>query len=210
MKSKYFLRAIILFLSVSLLSCASGGTFAIYLRYQPHQDFASLREKVGTTLAIASFKDLRSYTLYIGQQTRMFGTSNYFMSYPFPLERAITESLTETLTRYGVNVVSISDWDMKPESLKNIKADSVLMVEIEKFWTEGKSSLFGTKVKTSMQFLIHLGVKKEGKVFTRNVEVEKEMTVVRLTPERVEQMVNQILTNIFDQFFSNPYEISSS
>jgi hypothetical protein len=48
-------------------------------------------------------------------------------------------------------------------------------------------------------------VKKEGKVFTRNVEVEKEMTVARSTPEKVEAMINQILTDIFDSYFSNPY-----
>jgi uncharacterized lipoprotein YajG len=99
---------------------------------------------------------------------------------------------------------------MKPESLKNIEADSVLMVEIKKFWTEGKSSLFGTKVKTSIQLLIHLGVKKEGKVFTRNVEVEKEMTVARLTPEKVEHMINETLTEIFDSFFSDPFKLTST
>jgi hypothetical protein len=48
-------------------------------------------------------------------------------------------------------------------------------------------------------------VKKEGKVFTRNVEVEKEMTVARSTPERVETMINQILTDVFDTYFSDPY-----
>jgi hypothetical protein len=48
-------------------------------------------------------------------------------------------------------------------------------------------------------------VKKEAKVFTRNVEVEKEMTVARSTPERVEAMINQMLTDVFDTFFSNPY-----
>jgi hypothetical protein len=48
-------------------------------------------------------------------------------------------------------------------------------------------------------------VKKEGKVFTRNVEVEKEATLARLTPERVEAMVNQALADIFDAILSNPY-----
>jgi hypothetical protein len=44
-------------------------------------------------------------------------------------------------------------------------------------------------------------VKKEGKVFTRNVEVEKEMTVARLTPEGVEQKINQIPADILDSYF---------
>jgi uncharacterized lipoprotein YajG len=104
-----------------------------------------------------------------------------------------------------VKPIPISSWDGKPESLKNLETDSVLMIEIKRFWTEGKASLFKTDVKTVVQLVIHLGVKKEGKVFTRNVEVEKEMTVARLTPEKVEATINQILTDVFDAFFSNPY-----
>jgi hypothetical protein len=53
--------------------------------------------------------------------------------------------------------------------------------------------------------IIHLGVKKEGKVFTRSVDSEKELTVPRSTPERVEAMINEMLTEIFDAYFSNPY-----
>jgi hypothetical protein len=37
------------------------------------------------------------------------------------------------------------------------------------------------------------------------VEMEREMTVARSTPERVEAMINQMLTDIFDSYFSNPY-----
>jgi hypothetical protein len=115
------------------------------------------------------------------------------------------DSISNTLSRFGVKTIPISHWDGNPESLKNIEADSVLMIEIKRFWTEGKAGTFRTNVKTSVHFVIHLGVKKEGKVFTRNVEVEKEATLARLTPERVEAMVNQALADIFDAFLSNPY-----
>jgi hypothetical protein len=37
------------------------------------------------------------------------------------------------------------------------------------------------------------------------VESEKEVTMARSTPERVETMINQMLTEIFDSYFSNPY-----
>lgn len=81
------------------------------------------------------------------------------------------------------------------------------MVGIKRFWTEGVASLFKTHVKTTVQLVIRLGVKKEGKVFTRHVEVEKEMTVARSTPERIEQTINQILADIFDSYLSNPTKI---
>ena len=203
MKSTRFL--ILLSLGVFIFGCANAGTYSLSLRYQPLKEFSSLQTKMGSTLAMAPFKDERPDTLYIGVHTNLQGDSNYFKSYPFPLEKAIKESLSDVLSRYGVKVISISNWDGRPESLKDIEADSVLMIEIKRFWTEGKASPFKTHVRTMVQFVIHLGVKKEGKVFTRNVEVEKEMTVARSTPQKVETMMNQILIDIFDSYFSNPY-----
>jgi len=154
---------------------------------------------------MAPFKDERPDALSIGVHTNFQGDFSYFKSYPFPLETAIKESLSNALSRSGVKTIPISSWDGQPESLKSVEADSVLMVEIKRFWTDGKGSLFKTNIKTVVQLVIHLGVKKEDKVFTRNVEVEKEITVARSTPERVEAMINQILTEIFDTYFSNPY-----
>lgn len=196
---------LILILSFLVLSCAKGGTYPLSLRYQPMKEFPSLQQKIGSTLAIAPFKDERPETLYVGIHTPLRGISSYFKSDPFPLEKAITESLSGTLSRYGVKTVSLSNWDGRPEFLKNMEADSILMIEIKRFWTEGRAAPFRTEAKTSIELLIHLGVKKEGKVFTKKVEVEKETTVNRLTPERVEVIINQILTDIFDSLFSNPY-----
>ena len=192
-------------LAFFVLGSAEAGTYSLSLRYQPLKDLSSLQAKVGSTLAMAPFKDERPETLYIGLHTNLEGDVTYFRSTPSPLEKAIGESLSEALSRYGIKIIPIPAWDDKPESLKGMETDSVLMIEIKRFWTEGKASLLGTKVKTVIQFVIHLGVKKEGKIFTRNVEVEKEMTVPRSTPERVETMMNQMLTEIFDSYFSNPY-----
>jgi hypothetical protein len=185
--------------------CAEAGTYSLNLRYQPVKEFPSLQQKIGTTLAMAPFKDERTDTVCIGAHANFQGDFTYFRSDPFPLERAIQESLSNAFSRYGVKTIPIRSWDGQPESLKNMGADSVLMIEIKRFWTDGKGSLFGTNVKTIVQLVIHLGVKKEGKVFTRNVETEKEMTVPRSTPERVESVMNAILTEIFDAYFSNPY-----
>jgi hypothetical protein len=154
---------------------------------------------------MAPFKDERTDTLRIGAHANFQGDFSYFRSNPFPLERAIQESLSGVFSRYGVKTIPIPSWDGQPESLKDIEVDSVLMIEIKRFWSDGKGAPFKTNVRTVVQMVIHLGVKKEGKVFTRNVETEKEMTVPRSTPERVEAMMNEILTEIFDTYFSNPY-----
>ena len=187
------------------LDCAEAGTYSLNIRYQPVKEFPSLQQKIGTTLAMAPFKDERTDTLRIGAHASFQGDFSYFRSDPFPLERAIQESLSNVFSRYGVKTIPIPSWDGEPESLKNMEADSVLMIEIKRFWTDGKGAPFKTNVKTVVQLVIHLGVKKEGKVFTRNVEAEREMTVPRSTPERVEVMINGILTEIFDNYLSNPY-----
>lgn len=195
----------ILSLGFFILGCAKAGTHSLFLRYEPVKEFSSLQQKIGSTLAMAPFKDERPERYYIGLHTNLQGDSSYFKSQPFPLDIAVKESLSKALSRYGVKTVPIPNWDGKPESLKNMETDSVLMIEIRRFWTEGKTSLFRTKVKTIVQFVIHLGVKKEGKVFIRNVDMEKEITEARSTPEKVEAMLNQILTDVFDSYFSNPY-----
>jgi hypothetical protein len=143
--------------------------------------------------------------LYIGILTPLQGVSSYFKSDPFPLERAIKESLTEVLSRQGVKTVPMADWDGEPESLKNLETDSVFAIEIKKFWAEGKVIPLKTNLRASIHFVVHLGVKKEEKVFTKNLTIEKEMTVFNLTPEKVEQTLNEILTDIFDAYFSDPY-----
>jgi hypothetical protein len=80
------------------------------------KEFSSLQTKIGSTLGMAPFKDERPETLYIGVHTNLQGDSNYFKSHPFPLERAIAESLSNALSNYGVKIIPISNWDGKPES----------------------------------------------------------------------------------------------
>jgi hypothetical protein len=206
MKSRKSLGCLfVIFLALFSYGCAKAGTYSLYLRYQPVKEFPSLRQKLGATLGMAPFKDERPETQYIGLHTHLREAVSRFKSDPFPLEKGIEKSLSDVISRYGVQTIPIPNWDGKPESLKDMGTDSVLMIEIKRFWIEGTAAAFRSKAKTSIQLVIHLGVKKEGKVFTKNVEVEKVATFPRLTPERMEQTVNQVLTEIFDAFLSNPY-----
>ena len=205
----FFMRSFrwlwILFLSLSLLGCGGGVTYPLYLKYQPSKEFPGLQQKIGSTLAVAPFVDERKEKFYIGYHTPFQGSSDYFKSDPFPLEKAIRDSLIQVLSRQGIKTVSVASWDGKPDSLKPLETDSVLMIQIKEFWSQGRATAVGTKIKTSIRLAIHWGVKQEGKVYTRNVETEKEITVARSTPARVEEMINQMLTEIFDPYFSNPY-----
>jgi hypothetical protein len=189
----------------AIMSDAYGDTYSLNLRYKPAKDFPLLKEKIGPNLGLAPFKDERKDTLYIGYHLSFFGSASYFKSDPSPLERAIRESLLGPLFQYGIKTTPISDWDGKPESLRELETDSVLMIQIKQFWIEGTGAAFRTNVKTSLHLVIHLGVKKEGRVFSKDVEVNREATLPRLTPEGMEKTFNEILTEVFDSFFSNPY-----
>ena len=199
------LASLVLFFIIFVVDCAEANTYSIPLRYQPMKEFPSLHQKFGSTLSIAPFKDERQETSFIGVHFPVRGSTTHFKSNPSPLEKALQESLSNALSKFGMKIVPISNWDKTPESLKNIDTDSILMIEIKKFWTEGRASLFGTTIKTTVQLVIHLGVKHESKVFMRNADIEREITVPRSTPERVEAIFNQILTDIFDAYFSSPY-----
>jgi hypothetical protein len=189
----------------SLPSPPLEQTHPTNVRYQSVRKFPSLQKKIGSILGIAPFKDDRSDKLYVGHQTSSQRVSNYFKNEPLPLEKTISDSLSEAISRSGVKIVPIHNWDGKAESLKNVEADSILTMEIKRFWTEGITSGRGTKVITSIYLVIHLGVKKEGKVFSRNVYVMKERTVPVLTPDEVEQTLNRNLSRTLDDFLSNPY-----
>ncbi len=195
----------VLFFIILAVDSAKAYTYPLSLRYHSTKEFPSLRQKLGSTIGVAPFSDERREQSYIGIHIPVQGLTTRFESNPSPLEKALQQILRDALSQFGMKVVPISNWDGTPESLKNIDTDSILTIEIKKFWTGGQASLFRTNIRTTVQLVIHLGVKHEGKVFTKNVDVEKEITVPRSTPERVEAIINEILTDIFDAYFSSPY-----
>ena len=204
MKVKVF-SPLALFVMIFVVACTGVRIYSIPLSYQPRKTFPSLQQKFGSSVGIAPFKDERQDKSHIGIHFPLQGLATYFESLPIPLERALQKSFRDALSWSGVKVVPVSTWDGTPGSLKDIDADSVVTVEIKKFWTEGKASLLRTHIRSRVQLVIYFGVKSEGKVFTRNVEMEKEVTVVRSTPERVEEIINRILSDAFDTFLSSPY-----
>jgi hypothetical protein len=196
---------LILFLIIFAMDCAEARVYSIPLDYQPTKTFPSLQQKLGSRVGIAPFKDERQEKSYIGIHFPLQGVATHFESLPMPLERPLQNCMGNALSWLGLKVVPVSNWDGTAESLKDMDTDSVLTIEIKKFWTEGTGSLFRAKIKTAVQLVIHVGVKSEGRVFMRNIEFEKEITALRATPERVKAIFDQILTDVFDTFFFSPY-----
>ena len=179
-------------------------THPITIRYQSAERFPSLSQKFGSTMGIPPFKDTYLGGSYVGHYIYR-RVSHYLKSDPLPLEEAIRDSLLELLPAVGIETVPIPAWDGKEESLKSIEADSILMIEIKRFWAEGAVRRRGANINTSIHLVFRLGVKKEGKVFRRDMYTIKEDSIVGLTPEAMEQVINQTLNDILDTFFSDPY-----
>jgi hypothetical protein len=179
-------------------------THSINIRYQSAKRFPSLQEKVGLTMGVPPFKDTYLGGSYVGHYIYR-RVSHYLRSEPLPLEEAIRDSLLELLPVHGIETVPIPTWDGKEESLKNIEADSILMIEIKRFWAEGAVQGRGANINTSIYLIFRLGVKKESKVFRRDMYTIKEDSIDGLTPEAMEQVINQTLNHILDTFFSDPY-----
>ena len=164
----------ILLVGLFLISCGRGVTYPIYLRYQPSKDFPGLQQKMGPTLAMAPFKDDRQRNLTSATgPSRVRPTS--LRATPFP-EKAIQDSLTQVLSRQGIKTVAVPDWDGKPESLKGLEADFILKIEIKEFWSQGRATAVGTKIKTSIRLAIHLGVKRNEK-FIREISKSRRKSL---------------------------------
>ena len=199
------LRILILFLLLLLYREAMGESSSISLRYEPTIPLPGLQEKLGRTLGLAPFQDKRQRPLYVGHHTPLRGSTLYLKSDPFPLEDAIEEALAQALPRYEVNTMPVSDWDGQADSLPLMEVDSVLLLEIRKCWVGGWAVSRRTKVKASIAITLHLGVKKERKVFTSCLFAIKETTLLRWTPRAAEETLNEILTEVLDSFLANPY-----
>jgi hypothetical protein len=176
---------------------------SLRIEYLSLREFPSLQQQVGLTVGIAPVKDGRRGRRHIGHYS-FGGVSNYFKSEPFPLEVAIRDVLSEALSRFRIKTVPVSNWDRKKESLKDTETDSILSVQIERFWAEGRANPT-PKLQMTLYLTFYLGVKKEGSVYTKRVYLGTNETVTGFTPERMERAVRQALTNVFESFFSDPY-----
>jgi len=158
-------------------------------------------------MGLTPFKDNRPEKSLIGVYWPLGGKPYYFTSQPFPLEKALWEAISQTLSQKGIKVVPRPEWGGDPDSLGNVETDSIMNLEIKQFWSEANASLFTPRILTRVSFVIHLGVKKEGRVFTRKVDLEKEMSfpIWEWDREQMARTVNQVLATVFDEFFSNPY-----
>jgi len=201
MNRKLCLGLLVGLLDVLWIGSASGGIFPVHIQYQRTGAFP-LCKRVGATLGLSPVRDKRLDQEHVGRYVTPQRGASYLDCVPAPLGKAIEEALSQYLSRRGVKVILGSQWDGKEESLKSIETESALMVEVERFWTEGSDAIGRPKTNTSIYLNVRLGIKREGRVVTRRIFTSKALILYPF-PERIEQMVNRTLADLFDSFLSS-------
>jgi len=181
---------------------AFGKDYPVHIQYERTDTFP-LCKKIGATLALSPIRDRRLDQGHVGRYVTPQRTASYLDSIPAPLGKAIEEALAQCFSRKGIKVTLGSRWDGKKESLKSVETDSVLLVEVDRFWTEETNAIGRLNTNTSIYLTIHLGIKKEDTVITRQIFTSKGMIVYPFSPDGVEEIVNRTLADIFDSFLSS-------
>ena len=202
MSRKLCLGLLVGFLNILWIGLASGGTYPIHIQYQRTGSFP-LCKRIGGTLGLNPIRDKRSNQQHVGRYVNPRRVVSYLECIPAPLGKAIEDALSQCLSRRGVKVTLGLKWDGKEESLKSIETDSALMVEVERFWTEGTDTIGKPKTNTSIYLTVRLGIKREGRVVTRQIFTSKALILYPFSPDRIEQMVNRSLADLFDSFLSS-------
>lgn len=195
-KFSFFLFALIFF----FLSACGGRTFLVDLRYVP-QTPPALRVEP-TTVALAPFFDDRTEKGDVGVRRRLDGSVDRFTTAPTRVAEGVTKAVERFLRRNGFTVQAIEKWDLKPASLSKVDAEMVVGGQIKQLWSRADSVAGRTIVTTSLEIIFYLGKPREGKVLQQGVEIEREITQVIFSPEKVEERVNESLSEIIESAFA--------
>jgi hypothetical protein len=197
-KAKATYAFLIMILLTSLVSCAQHKTYWLHLR--PH---AEGEQGVTTklTIGVLPFEDGRVATEKLG--ARVLGNGR---EEPIRLESSsaaedLTHILRRSLEARNISVVTISSWDPAPQNLKDLppEVDIAIAGRIEALEVEAQSSTLKTTLRYRVKLSAKLGLKAQGKVVTKNIEVRPEETVMRFERQKVEETLNEAVASALNR-----------
>jgi hypothetical protein len=217
LKSKYILVLFFLFLSFITQNRAWGQPFqnrrafpvppqthSLLIHYRDAIKSPSLIQKMGSSVAIAPFKDTDRNRHYIGQHVTHGRVSGFFRSEPFPLEKSIQDFSVAFLRNSGVDPLFVSAWNGKPEGLRSLKGESILKVIINRFWIKAETTTGRTRVFAWIYLDFFLGMKRLDQVLTQSVYVGEETIYgPEFTPQALRDPTNQTLRNVMESFLGS-------
>ncbi len=190
------------FALIFLLLAACGGrkTYPVDLRYVPQTPPSLKAEKA--KVAVAPVINKRSTRNDVGIRKKLDGSVDQFTTAPTTVSEGVQKAIEKFLRAHGFTVVETPEWDFKPESLSRIDAHLVVGGEINRFWSRAESKVGRTIVRTELDLTIYLGKPEEGKVLSQSVEIDREVTQIIFSSDKIEKTLNESLSEAIESAFA--------
>jgi len=195
-------RAIYTFLMVILLAsvvtCAQHKTYWLHLRPHPEGEQGPTTK---LTIGVLPFEDGRVSTEKLGARVLRNGREEPIRLESSSAAEDLTHILRRSLKARNIPVVTISTWDPNPQNLKDLPPDVDIAIagRIEALEVEAQSSTLKTTLRYRVKLSAKLGLKAQGKVVTKNIEVRPEETVMRFERQKVEETLNEAVASALNR-----------
>jgi hypothetical protein len=195
-------RAIYTFLMVILLAsvvtCAQHKTYWLHLRPHPEGEQGPTTK---LTIGVLPFEDGRVSTEKLGARVLRSGREEPIRLESSSAAEDLTHILRRSLKARNIPVVTISTWDPTPQNLKDLPPDVDIAIagRIEALEVEAQSSTLKTTLRYRVKLSAKLGLKAQGKVVTKNIEVRPEETVMRFERQKVEETLNEAVASALNR-----------
>jgi hypothetical protein len=192
----------------SLVSCAKHKTYWLHLRPQPtgEQGVASK-----LTIGVLPFEDGRISTQKLGARVLGDGREEPIRLESSSASEDVTNLLHRSLKARNIPVVTISTWNPTPQNLKDLppEVDIAIAGKIEALEVKAQSSTLKTTIRYRLKLSAKLGLKAQGKVVTKTIEVRPEETVMRFERQKVEETLNEAVASALNRLVETALASSS-
>jgi hypothetical protein len=198
----------IMILLVSLVSCGKHKTYWLHLRPQPTGEQGVT---TNLTIGVLPFEDGRISTQKLGARVLGDGREEPIRLESSSASEDVTNLLHRSLKARNITVVTISTWNPTPQNLKDLppEVDVAIAGKIEALEVKAQSSTLKTTIRYRVKLSAKLGLKAQGKVVTKTIEVRPEETVMRFERQKVEETLNEAVASALNRLVETALASSS-
>jgi len=195
-KAIYFFSMVILL--ASLVTCAKHKTYWLHLRPHPEGEQGPTTK---LTIGVLPFEDGRVSTEKLGARVLSNGREEPIRLETSSASEDVTHILRRSLKARNIPVISLSTWDPAPQNLKDLppEVDIAIAGRIEALEVEAQSSPLKTTLRYRVKLSAKLGLKAQGKVVTKTIEVRPEENVMRFERQKVEETLNEAVASALNR-----------
>lgn len=188
----------IMILLGSLVSCAKHKTYWLHLRPHPTGE-QGVTTKL--TIGVLPFEDGRISSQKLGARVLSNGREEPIRLASSSASEDVTNLLRRSLEARHITVVTISAWDPRPQNLKDLppEVDIAIAGKIEALEVKAQSSTLKTTIQYRVKLSAKMGLKAQGKVVTKEIEVRPEESVMRFDRQKVEETLNEAVASALNR-----------